>query len=446
MAFQRSSVVRAPVDEVFDWHTRPGAFARLAPPWQPARPVAEARSLRDGAAVLALPGGLRWVAVHDPDAHDPPHRFADRLASPPLSTVLRWVHTHDFAAESEQSTRITDRVDTSVPDAALRSMFTYRHAQLADDLDALRRSRAWGSGPVTVAVTGAGGLVGSALSALLTTSGHRVVRLVRGTPKRPDERHWDLDRPAEDLLQGVDAVVHLAGEPLFGRFTDAHKAAIRDSRIGPTRALAQRAADTPDGPRVFVSASGIGYYGPRRGDEVLTEDSPRGEGFLADVVADWEEAASPAAEAGLRCVQVRTGIAQSPRGGALGLQWPLFAAGLGGPIGDGRQWTSWIGLDDLTDVYLRAVLDTGLSGPVNAVAPHPVRGRTYALVLASVLRRPALVPVPAWGPGLLLGAEGAKEVALADQRVRPERLLAAGHHFRHTRLDRALAHLFGRSR
>ncbi|WP_053616531.1 TIGR01777 family oxidoreductase [Nocardiopsis sp. NRRL B-16309] len=446
MVFQRSSVVGAPVDEVFDWHARPGAFARLAPPWQPVHPVAEARSLRDGAAVLALPGGLRWVAAHDPDAYDPPHRFADRLVSPPLSTVLRWVHTHDFAAETERSTRITDRVDTSLPGAALRSMFTYRHAQLADDLDALRRSRAWGSDQVTVAVTGSGGLVGSALTSLLTTSGHRVVRLVRGTPKRPDERHWDVERPAEDLLRGVDAVVHLAGEPLFGWFTDAHKAAVRDSRIGPTRALARRAAHTPDGPRVFVSASGIGYYGARRGDEVLTEDSPRGEGFLADVVADWEEAAAPAAEAGLRCVQVRTGIAQSPRGGQLGFQWPLFAAGAGGPIGDGRQWSSWLGLDDLTDIYLRAVLDTGLSGPLNAVAPHPVRGRTYALVLASVLRRPALLPAPRWAPGLVLGAEGAKELALADQRVRPERLLSAGHHFRHPWLDRALAHLFGRSR
>ena len=446
MAFQRSSVVQAPVEEVFDWHGRPGAFARLAPPWQPVRPVAEARSLRDGTAELRLPGGLRWVAAHDPDAYDPPHRFVDRLASPPLSTVLRWVHTHDFAAETEESTRVTDRVDTSVPDAALRSMFDYRHAQLADDLDALRRSRAWGSEPVTVAVTGAGGLVGSALTALLTTSGHRVVRLVRGTPRRPGERHWDLDRPAEDLLRGVDAVVHLAGEPLFGRFTDAHKAAVMDSRIGPTRALAERAAHTPDGPRVFVSASGIGYYGARRGDEVLTEDSPRGEGFLADVVDGWERATAPAAEAGLRCVQVRTGIAQSPRGGALGFQRPVFSAGLGGPIGDGRQWMSWIGLDDLTDIYLRAVLDTGLSGPVNAVAPQPVLGRTYALVLADVLRRPALLPVPAWAPAVVLGSEGAKETALADQRVRPERLLAAGHRFRHPRLDVALAHLFGRRR
>jgi uncharacterized protein (TIGR01777 family) len=446
MAFHRSSVVQAPVDEVFDWHARPGAFARLAPPWQPVRAIAEARSLRDGTAVLGLPGGLRWVAAHDPAGYDPPHRFRDRLAAPPLSTVVRWVHTHDFAAETDHSTRVTDTVDTTVPDAALRSMFAYRHAQLADDLDALRRSRAWGSDPVTVAVTGAGGLVGGALTSLLTTSGHRVVRLVRGTPQRPHERRWDPRRPAEDLFEGVDAVVHLAGKPLFGRFTAAHKAAVRDSRVEPTRALARCAADTPDGPRVFVSASGIGYYGPRRGDEVLTEDSPRGEGFLADLVADWEAATAPAAEAGLRCVQVRTGIAQSPRGGQLGLQRPVFSAGLGGPIGDGGQWMSWIGLDDLTDVYLRAVLDTALSGPVNAVAPDPVRGREYARVLAGVLRRPALVPVPTWGPGLLLGAEGAREVALADQRVRPQRLLDAGHHFRRPRLDGALAHLFGRPR
>lgn len=444
MVFRYSSVVPAPRDEVFDWHARPGAFARLTPPWQPVRLVGEADSLSDGVAVLSLPGGLRWEAAHLADRYDPPRRFADRLVSQPLATLLSWTHAHDFVAETAESTRVLDRVATSLPEALLRPMFAYRHGQLADDLAANARARAWHDRPVTVAVTGSGGLVGRTLCALLTTSGHRVVRLVRRAPDRPDERRWDPSDPAADLLQGVDALVHLAGEPLFGRFTDQHKEALRDSRIGPTRALADLVARS--GTRVFVTASAVGYYGPDRGDEVLTEDSPRGTGFLADLVADWEAAAAPATAGGARCVQVRTGIVQSPAGGVLGLQYPLFAAGLGGRIGDGRQWLSWIGVDDLADVYVRAVLDGALAGPVNGVAPHPVRAADHARVLARTLRRPALLPVPGWGPALLLGREGAHEVALADQRVAPTRLAAAGHRFRYPRLEGALAHLFGRDR
>jgi uncharacterized protein (TIGR01777 family) len=205
----------------------------------------------------------------------------------------------------------------------------------------------------------------------------------------------------------------LAGASIAGRFTDGHKAAIRDSRIEPTRRLAEAAADADDGPRTFVSASAIGYYGFDRGDALLSEESVRGDGFLADVVSDWEAATAPAAAAGLRVVAVRTGIVQSARGGTLKLMRPLFAAGLGGRLGDGEQWLSWIGLDDLLDVYHRALYDDRLSGPVNAVAPDPVHNAEYTKVLAGVLHRPALVPVPALGPRLLLGEQGARELAEA---------------------------------
>jgi uncharacterized protein (TIGR01777 family) len=194
----------------------------------------------------------------------------------------------------------------------------------------------------------------------------------------------------------VDAVVHLAGASIAGRFTDAHRAAIRGSRIAPTRSLAELAGRTPDGPTVFVSASAIGYYGPDRGDEVLDESAARGEGFLADVVADWEQATASAAEAGLRVVNVRTGLVQSPRGGTLRLFYPLFSTGLGGRLGDGHTWQSWIGIDDLVDVYHRALYDAGLSGPVNAVAPEPVRNAAYTKTLARVLRRPAVLPAAGW--------------------------------------------------
>jgi uncharacterized protein len=442
MGLMYSSVVDASLGDVFSWHTRPGAIARLTPPWLPVRVLSEASSLRDGQAVLGLPGGLRLTAVHQPADYDPPHAFADELASP----LLSWRHLHQFSVAGERSTLVTDLVETPLPARGLRPVLVYRHRQLAADLAALARSRDISADPLTIAVTGSGGLIGTALAALLTTGGHQVVRLVRRLPRHAGERYWRPEDPDSGLLDGVDAVIHLAGASIGGRFTPERKAAIRDSRILPTRRLAELAAKKAGQGtlKAFVTASAIGIYGPDRGDEVLTEDSPRGEGFLADVVADWEDAASPAAAAGIRTVQVRTGIVQTPRGGMLRLLSPLFEAGLGGRLGSGKQWLAWIGLDDLLDVYRRAVLDAGLSGPVNAVAPEPVRNEDYTRTLASVLHRPALLPVPGLGPRLLLGAEGAREIAQASQYVRPERLIGAGHEFRQPELEGALRHLFGR--
>lgn len=447
MGIEYDSVVDHPLAEVFEWHTRPGAMSRLVPPWQPMTVVAETDSLADGRAVLGLPGGLRWIAQHQADAYDPPLRFVDALSSdgpltwPPL-VIGRWRHTHTFSAAGPDATRVHDRVDTTVPGRALRPTFVYRHRQLADDLAAHRDAARAGAGPLAVAVTGASGLVGTRLTALLSTGGHRVIRLVRHEPRTPAERRWDPDRPASDLLTGVDAVVHLAGASIAGRFTAGHRAAVRDSRIGPTRRLAEVAAGT-EGLRAFVSASAIGYYGFDRGDEELGEDGSRGSGFLADVVADWEAATAPAAAAGLRVVTVRTGIVQSSAGGTLRLFRPLFGLGLGGRLGSGRQWLSWIGLDDLLDVYYRALWDDRLTGPVNAVAPEPVRNADYTRALAAVLHRPAVLPVPSLGPRMLLGAQGARELAEADQRVLPGVLQSVGHRFRHPRIADALAHQLG---
>ncbi|MDT5168756.1 MAG: uncharacterized protein QOD02_2087 [Mycobacterium sp.] len=450
MGLVYSSVIDAPIYEVFDWHTRPGAITRLTPPWQPMRVVAEADSLKSGRAELGLPGGLRWVADHQPDSYDPPRRFADTigaegLASLPARLAVRWRHTHEFEDLGDQRTRMTDRVATPVPAAALRAMFIYRHRQLADDIAAHRHAAAQGLAPITVAITGSSGLVGSQLTAFLSTGGHRVIRLVRHPATKPDERQWNPDDPDPGLLAGVDAVIHLAGASIAGRFTDEHRAAIRDSRIGPTRRLAELIARSADGPKVLISASAIGYYGYDRGDETLTEDSERGEGLLADVVAEWEDATVPAEEGGARVVRVRTGIVQSPAGGTLRLLRPLFAAGLGGRLGNGRQWLSWIGIDDLIDVYHRGLWDTELSGPVNAVAADPVRNIDYTRTLAHVLRRPALLPVPSFGPRLLLGEQGARELACASQRVLPARLQQADHRFRRPDLEQTLRHLLGRA-
>ena len=447
MGIEYASIVDHPLDEVFAWHTRAGAMRRLVPPWQPMRVVKETESLADGTAILGLPGGLRWVARHDPAGYDPPNQFVDVLSSDGLMTMPPrvigwWRHTHRFSAAGPGKTRVHDEVDTTVPGLGLRSTFAYRHRQLAEDLAAHRDAAAAGAGQRVVAVTGSSGLVGTALAAFLSTGGHRVIRLVRGTPTNDNERRWDPTNPAADLLSGVDALVHLAGESIAGRFTEAHRRAIRESRIEPTRRLAEIAATTP-GLGVFVCASAIGFYGHDCGDALLDETSPRGRGFLADVVADWEAATAPAADTGRRVVTVRTGIVQSAAGGTLRLLRPLFAAGLGGRLGSGRQWLSWIGIDDLLDIYYRAIYDSRLAGPVNAVAPNPVRNEDYTKALASTLKRPALLPVPSFGPRLLLGKQGAVELAEANQRVNPAALQALGHRFRQPEVEDALAHQLG---
>jgi uncharacterized protein (TIGR01777 family) len=442
MTYEHTAIFDHPIDEVFGWHARPGALERFLPPWQPVKVGGEAGSLRDGEAVLDLPGGLAWRARHDPAGYEEGRRFTDVLATPVLGLLVGWRHTHAFFAETGERTRVTDTVETRVPSRLLKEMFAYRERQLRGDLDAHGRWHTESRRPLTVAVSGSSGLVGSALTALLTTGGHRVVRLVRRDPVGSD-RLWRPDAPAGDLLDGVDAVVHLAGESIAGRFTSSHKEAVRSSRLEPTRLLAELAGRAGVG--VFVSASAIGFYGADRGDEELSEDSRRGEGFLADLVAHWEDAAQRAAAGGTRVVTVRTGIVQSPRGGALRLLRPLFQAGLGGRLGSGRGWMAWIGIDDLLDIYLSALMDPSLEGPVNATAPEPVRNAEYTRILADVLHRPAVLPVPRLGPRLLLGSEGAAEVALASQRVLPARLTAAGHRFRYPCLEPALRHVLGRT-
>ncbi|GJF11455.1 nucleoside-diphosphate sugar epimerase [Mycolicibacterium cyprinidarum] len=449
MGIDYESVIDHPRDEVWEWHARPGAMRRLVPPWQPMTVLEEADSLVDGIAVLGLPAGLRWVARHDPSAYILGSRFVDDLssrgpASWPARLIGGWRHTHTFCDNGAQ-THVHDQIETTVPAAALRSTFVYRHRQLIDDLAAHRQAADSGATPLVIALTGASGLVGSALSAFLTTGGHRVIRLVRRSARGTDERLWNPRAPASDLLDGVDAVVHLAGASIAGRFTEAHRAAIRDSRIEPTRLLAAAAAAATDGPRTFISASAIGFYGFDCGDTQLTEDSSRGEGFLADLVADWEAATAPAADAGMRVVTIRTGIVQAAAGGTLRLLRPLFAAGLGGRVASGDQWLSWIGLDDLLDIYYRALYDNRLSGPVNAVGPKPVRNAEYTSELARVLHRPAVLPVPSLGPRLLLGEQGARELAEASQRVVPSKLSAVSHRFRHRDVGDALSHQLGRS-
>jgi uncharacterized protein (TIGR01777 family) len=296
---------------------------------------------------------------------------------------------------------------------------------------------------MTVLVSGASGFIGSALVPALTTGGHTVRRLVRGAPSGEGEYRWDP--AAGDVepaaLEGLDAVVHLAGESVAGRWTEGKKERILRSRVAGTRTLSEAIASLERPPRVLVTASAIGYYGDR-GDEVLTEESPSGTGFLAEVVREWEAASLPADEAGVRVARLRFGIVLSPAGGALKTMLIPFRLGAGGRLGSGRQWMSWVSIDDVVGAIQHALANDPLAGVANTVSPNPVRNAEFTKTLGHVLGRPALFPVP--GPALRLALGEFSSEALSSARVVPKRLLESGYDFRHPELEQALRHGLGR--
>lgn len=281
-----------------------------------------------------------------------------------------------------------------------------------------------------VLVSGSSGLVGSALVTALEGAGHSVVRLVRRIPAANEIR---MD---SGVAEGFDAVVHLAGESIAGRWTAAKKAAIRDSRVQGTSTLATALARTSRPPKVMVCASAIGIYGDC-GDEVLREDSAHRSDFLAQVCQQWEAATEPAARAGIRVVSLRIGVVLSPRGGALGRMLTPFRMGAGGHIGSGRQWMSWITLDDVVGAIQHALATDSLRGPVNTVAPNPVTNAEFSRVLGQVLHRPTILPLPAFMVRMIFGEMG-EALLLGSQRVDCGKLVASGFRFRHPELKPAL--------
>jgi uncharacterized protein (TIGR01777 family) len=299
-----------------------------------------------------------------------------------------------------------------------------------------------------VAVSGSTGLVGSEVVTVLSGAGHEVVRLVRRAPAHEEKSvlRWEPEMGEIDAvgLEGLDAVVHLAGENIAsGRWTAARKAAIRDSRVKGTRLLCDTLAGLARPPKTLVCASAVGIYGDR-GEDVLTEESPAAEGFLPGVCREWEAATGAAARKGIRVVALRIGMVLSPKGGALPRMLPLFRGGLGGVIGSGRQYVSWVALDDLPLILLHALQCGALSGPVNAVAPRPVTNREFTEALGKVLSRPTPLPVPAFALRLAVGREMADALLLASARVVPRRLEETGYSFRYPELEGALRHLLAK--
>ena len=443
-------------EQLFDWHEQPGAFLRLAPPWVTVR-LEHFEGIRDGDRAVIRLGpepGLRWVAEHfDYRAGE---QFCDRQVRGPFSA---WTHVHRVESDGPDASYLADDIHYRVPlgklgetlggSIARRQLdrqFAYRHRITDDDLRLHAQYNPAGR-RLRVAVTGASGLIGSALTALLTTGGHEVLRLVRRAPVATDEVGWDpcTGEVEAARLEGLDAVIHLAGENVFAlRWTEAKKARIYASRVDGTRLLAEALAGLDNPPRALLCASAVGYYGDRE-RERLTEDAPPSDaGFLPAVVRDWEAAAAPAADAGIRVVHHRIGVVLTPAGGALRLMLPAFLLGLGGRIGPPEQYFPWIVLDDVIGAFYHSLWTPSLEGAVNMTAPEPVTKATFTRTLAGILHRPAVLNVPSSVLATVSG-QAAREMLLTSARVIPERLQQTGYTFRYPDLAAGLRHQLGRT-
>ena len=452
--FRRSVRIARPAAEVFAWHERPGAFARLCPPWERVEMTRHVGGIRDGARVSLRtkvgPIWMKWEIEHRDYVAG--RQFRDVLLSGPFA---KWEHLHRIEPEGDGACVLTDEIHYRLPlgwlgrlggaaftRVQLARMFEYRHAVTQADLETSA-----GGGPKSVLVSGASGLVGRALQGFLETQGHSVRGLVRRAARKEGEFQWDPAAGTIDpaALAGVDAVIHLGGENVAGgRWTAARKAAIWSSRVDGTRTLAKGIAARPVGerPEVFVSAAAVGFYGDQ-GDAVLGESAGLGAGFLAEVCEAWEGELAAVDALGVRTVALRTGVVLSPAGGALAKMLPAFLVGGGGRLGSGRQWMSWITPDDLGAMYLRAVLDPSWRGAFIAVAPTAVTNAEFTATMARVLRRPAVFPVPAAVLKLIFG-EMAEETLLASTRAVPDRAARAGFVWRQPELETALRHVVGR--
>ena len=454
--FRRRVELPVPAAEAFAYHEHPGALERLTPPWAPMTVEQPPTSLKVGTTVILRTGigpiRPRWVAEHV--VYDPPHEFRDVQRSGPFA---RWDHRHLFTDLVGGRSALTDEVMYELPLGILgrlaqpivahqiRRMFAYRHQRTLADLTAQARTK---EQTMKVAITGASGMIGRALSAYLSTGGHDVMAMVRRPTSNPREISWDPDAGTVDTdkLRGVDAVVHLAADPIEPRpLTERKKRSLRDSRINGTRTIATALATMDDGPRILVSASGSNVYGDR-GAEELTENSPVGNGgFLCELAKEWEAATQPAAEAGVRVVLVRTGIVLDRQATVLKALGTVTRLGGAAPLGDGQQYWPWVSIDDTVGMYTHALVNDEISGPFNASSPRPVTNEEFTRTLARVLRRPVLpIRVPRAAPSLLLRKELADSLLFTSMRMIPQRAHETGYQWVHPDLEQALRALYGK--
>lgn len=460
--------VDAPVDKLFGWHENPGAFERLTPPFDPVNVTYRKGNIDGGEVHIRIPFiPFTWVAKHH--SYKKNVQFMEDQESGPFVGPLpfwngSWHHQHLFEKNGNGKSILKDRIYYDFPmdpfgslfggwftKKKLDQMFAYRRNITKNDLKA--QSKYEGKA-LDIAVTGGSGLVGSELIPYLTTAGHKVENIVRGRPKK-GELVWNIDKKQISSLEGKDAVVHLAGEPinkpLAGKipipWTEWKRKEILDSRVNGTRLIAEHLASLNKKPKVLVCASAIGFYGDR-GEDILTEDEDKGSDYFSKVVSEWEAAAKPAIDAGIRVVFLRLAPVMSPLGGALQVLSLPAMLGSSPPVAGGKQWWSWVSVDDAIGSIYHSIITESLSGAVNVASPNPVRQKEWASTLAEIYwgklaKMTTLIPIPGFVLKTFLGEFG-DVLALSSIRVDSSKLIDSGYEFRFTDLEHCFRHLLGK--
>lgn len=441
--------------ELASWHFRPGAFERLLPPWERLEILQPLERIEEGAVLVMKlkfgPFGSIWEALHT-DIEEG-RQFRDLQRRGPFA---RWEHTHRFLDGEGGGSLLEDSIEYALPigrigeavaggrvKRLLERMFAFRHRRTREDL---QRHSAFADRPrLKIAISGASGLLGKALSAYLSTAGHQILPIVRKAPK--DGKPVILWEPSQGrissaALEGLDAVIHLSGESVAQRWTAQAKAEILESRTKSTGLLAKTLASLKNPPKAFLSASAIGWYGDRPFEEVLTEESPTGQGFLPEVCQAWEAHTQAAEDAGLRVCRLRIGVVLTAAGGALPQMALPIRWGVGGRVGSGKQAVSWIAQDDILGAIEFLLHRDDLSGAFNLTSPEAATHASLTAALGRVLRRPTFAPVPAAAIRLLFGEMG-QELLLEGSNVAPQRLLHAGFSFLRPHLEDTLRYEFG---
>lgn len=451
--FEYATRIGVSADEAFRWHAREGAFERLQPPWEKIEVIQRTGDIKDGhhvkLAVRIGPITKKWFLEHRNYVEGV--QFTDIQLKGPFS---KWQHTHHFEKLNDQECILKDTIHYELPfgilgerlldrfvKSKLKRLFKYRHNVTKRDLETHKKYKRAKS--LHIVIAGASGLIGSVLVPFLKTGNHKVSLLSRINGNYGI--HWDPE--TGDLnpkdLEGCDVVINLAGENIgSGRWSEEKKRKILQSRIKSTDLLSQTLAQLDQPPSVFINASAIGIYGVNAED--VDEASPSGSGFLAQVCREWEAATEPAQKAGIRTVITRFGIILSPKGGVLAKLLVPFKLGLGGVIGTGKQWMSWVAIDDVLGALLHVINHSQINGPLNVVAPNPVTNRVFSQTLGQVLHRPTLFPLPAFAAKILLGKERAEELVLSSVKAEPRVLEETGYEFHYLELEPALNHLTGK--
>ncbi|ADD69649.1 domain of unknown function DUF1731 [Denitrovibrio acetiphilus DSM 12809] len=453
--FYCNTEINSDIYTAFSWHEREGALQRLTPPWEPLEVIEKNIGINIGASVkLKVKAGFistPWHAEHVEYNKD--QFFKDIQTKGPFS---KWEHSHYFKTLNGK-TLIIDEIEYQLPmhniskyfagsviKKKLRRMFAYRQAVSKNDIETLSSYK---PAPKTIVVSGATGVVGSNLIPYLQTQGHKTIRMLRNEKQLCiGDVCWNpYAETMNESFEHADVIIHLAGEPIGNaNWTNKKKLSIVDSRVRSTSLLAKTISNMEKPPKLLICASAIGYYGDR-GDEILTEESGTGKGFISHVCYHWEKAAKAAEEKGIRVVYLRIGVALSPQGGALERTYKPTAFGLGTVIGSGRQYLSWVSMDDVLYAITHIIENDNIKGAVNLTAPNPVRWKDYADTLAHVMDRPRFLRVPEWLIKTVYGQMG-REVLLASANVQPKKLLESGFTFRYPILEDALRHQLGRTK